>query len=66
MESGFGNNYLHGGHEQVRAALDQHINPNVAKIPYCRVGCAHQISLNSFVKGGQSPPYNNNIGLHYG
>ena len=40
------------------------LDPNVAKIPYRRVGCAHQISLISFVKGGQSPPYNNNIGLH--
>ena len=24
-----------------------------------RVGCAHQTSLNSSVKGGQSPPYTN-------
>jgi hypothetical protein len=42
------------------------LDPNVAKIPYRRVGCAHQISLISFVKGGQSPPYTNNTGLHYG
>jgi hypothetical protein len=46
--------------------LEPNVNPNVAKIPYRRVGCAHQISLISFVKGGQSPPYNNNTGLHYG
>jgi hypothetical protein len=40
-------------------------HPNVAKIPYRRVGCAHQISLISFVKGGQSPPYTNNTGRHW-
>jgi hypothetical protein len=45
---------------------DYTLYPNVAKIPYRRVGCAHQISLISSVKGGQSPPYTNNTGLHYG
>jgi hypothetical protein len=37
------------------------VNPNVAKIPHRRVGCAHQISLISFVKGGHSPPYTNYV-----
>jgi hypothetical protein len=41
------------------------INPNVAKIPYRRVGCAHQIPLISSVKGGQSPPYTNNTGINH-
>jgi hypothetical protein len=45
---------------------DYTLYPNVAKIPYRRVGCAHQISLISSVKGGQSPPYTNNTGLSYG
>jgi len=35
------------------------LNPNVAKISYRRVGCAHQISLISSIKGGHSPPYTN-------
>jgi hypothetical protein len=34
----------------------QPVYPNVAKIPYRRVGCAHQISLISSVKGGQAHP----------
>jgi len=33
-------------------------DPNNAKISYRRVGCAHQIALNSMVEGGHSPPYN--------
>ena len=40
--------------------------PNVAKILYRRVGCAHQISLISSVNGGHSPPYTNNTGLNHG
>jgi hypothetical protein len=52
--------------QHINNAIVINVLPNVAKLPYCRVGCAHQISLISFVKGGQSPPYNNNIGLHYG
>jgi hypothetical protein len=51
---------------QAQANLSAYLNPNVAKIPYCRVGCAHQILLISSVKGGHSPPYTNNTGLHYG
>jgi hypothetical protein len=35
--------------------------PNGARISYRRVGCAHQISLISSVKGGQSPPYNKGV-----
>jgi len=40
------------------------INPNVAKIPSRRVGCAHQAPLIPSVKGGQSPPYINNAGVN--
>jgi hypothetical protein len=32
------------------------VNPNATKISYRGVGCAHQTSLISSVKGGQSPP----------
>jgi hypothetical protein len=39
------------------------VYPNVAKIPYRRVGCAHQSSMISSVKGGRSPPYTYNLGI---
>jgi len=42
------------------------INPNVAKIPYRRVGCAHQIALNLTVEGGHSPPYTKNRVINHG
>jgi hypothetical protein len=42
-----------------------YINLNVAKTPHRRVGCAHQTSLISSVKGGQSPPYINNTGINH-
>ena len=41
------------------------VTPNAARIPYRRVGCAHQTSLISSVKGGQSPPYANNSGINH-
>jgi len=41
------------------------LNPNVAKIAYRRVGCAHQISLISSVKGGHSPPYTSSTGINH-
>jgi hypothetical protein len=41
-------------------------NSNVAKIPYRRVGCAHQIALNRTVEGGHSPPYTKNTGNNQG
>ena len=43
----------------------QPVYPNVAKIPYRRVGCAHQISLISFVKGGHSPPYTKSTEINH-
>jgi len=42
-----------------------HIIPNVAKITYHRVGCAHQTPLIPSVKGGQSPPYINNSAVNW-
>jgi hypothetical protein len=42
------------------------VNPDDAKIPYRRVGFAHQTSLISSVKGGQSPPYANDAAISHG
>jgi hypothetical protein len=39
---------------------------NVAKIPYRRVGFAHQNSFISSVKDGQSPPCANDAAIHHG
>jgi len=44
----------------------RHETPNVAKIPYPRVGCAHQTSLILSVKGGRSPPYANDAVINHG
>jgi len=37
----------------------------VVKIPFSRVGCAHQISLMPSVNGGHSPPYTNRTGINH-
>jgi len=38
---------------------------NVARIPFPRVGCAHQISLMPSVNGGHSPAYTNRTGINH-